>query len=118
MSRHLRSTIPKCFNCINLLIAILKVFNKKMYDLYNITCTTYRALDTLIRGGGFHPDFFVKLDFEIAVDQQTRAHDQTFEGLPDFGCPPVPAGQTRPYLVNFCQITLTCSKSCFGLLIL
>ena len=56
---------------------------------------------------GVHPDFFVKLDFEIAVDQQTRAHDQTVEGVPDSGCPPVPAGQPRPYLVNFCQITLT-----------
>ena len=45
--------------------------------------------------------FFVKLDFEIAVDQQTKAHDQTFEGVPDSGCPPVPAGLPRPYLVNF-----------------
>ena len=51
-------------------------------------------------GGGVHPDFFVKLDFEIAVDQQTRARDQTFEGVLDSGCPPVPAGQPRPYLVN------------------
>ena len=25
-----------------------------------------------LRGGGVHPDYFVKLDFEIAVDQQTR----------------------------------------------
>ena len=31
--------------------------------------------------------FFVKLDFEIAVDQKTKAHDQTFEGVPDSGCP-------------------------------
>ena len=38
---------------------------------------------------------------EIAVDQQTKAHDQTFEGVPDSGCPLVPAGQPRPYLVNF-----------------
>ena len=36
-------------------------------------------------GGGVHPDYFVKLDFEIAVDQQTRARDQTFEGVPDSG---------------------------------
>ena len=43
----------------------------------------------------------MKLDFEIAVDQQTSAHDQTFEGVPDSGCPPVSAGQPRPYLVNF-----------------
>ena len=42
----------------------------------------------------------MKLDFEIAVDQQTRARDQAFEGVPDSGCPPVPAGQPCPYLVN------------------
>ena len=29
----------------------------------------------------------VKLDFEKAVDQQTRARDQTFEGDPNSGCP-------------------------------
>ena len=53
-------------------------------------------------GGGFTLFFVVvKLDFEIAVDQQTKAHDQTFEGVPDSGCPPVPAGQPRLYLVNF-----------------
>ena len=48
-----------------------------------------------------NPDMFVKLDFEIAVDQQTRARDRTFEGVPDSEYPPVPAGQPRPYLVNF-----------------
>ena len=68
-------------------------------------------------GGGVHPDFFVKLDFEIAVGQQPRAHDQTFEGVPDSGCLPVPAGQPRQYLINFCQITLT-SQPCFGVLYL
>ena len=56
-------------------------------------------------GGGVHPFFcVVKLNFEIAVDQQTKAHDQNFEGVPDSGCPPpppVPAGQPRPHLVNF-----------------
>ena len=26
----------------------------------------------------FTLSFFVKLDFEIAVDQQTKAHDETF----------------------------------------
>ena len=46
-------------------------------------------------GGGFTLIFFVKLDFEIAVDQQTRAHDQTFEGVPYSGFPPVPAGDPR-----------------------
>ena len=51
-------------------------------------------------GGGGHTDYFVKLDFVIAVDQQTRARDRNFEVVPDPGCPPVPAGQPRPYLVN------------------
>ena len=44
--------------------------------------------------------FFVKLDFEIAVDQQTRTSDQTFEGVPDPNRQTVPAGQPRPYLVQ------------------
>ena len=39
----------------------------------------------------------MKFDFEIAVDQQTRALDQTFEVVPDSEYPPVPAGQPRPY---------------------
>ena len=47
--------------------------------------------------------FFVELDFEIVVHQKTRARDRTFEGVPDSGYPPVPAGQ-RPYLVNFGSI--------------
>ena len=39
-----------------------------------------------LKGGS--PCFFVvKLDFEIAVDQQNKAHDQTFEVVPDSGCP-------------------------------
>ena len=33
----------------------------------------------------------MKLDFVKAVDKQTRARDRTFEGVPDSGCPPVPA---------------------------
>ena len=36
-------------------------------------------------GGGGFTDYFVKLDFEIAVDQQTRARDRTFEGVLDSG---------------------------------
>ena len=47
-----------------------------------------------------HPDFFVKFDFEIAIDQQTKACDRTFEGVPDSECPPVPEGQPRPFLVQ------------------
>ena len=29
----------------------------------------------------------MKLDFEITVDQQTNAHNQTFKGVSDFGFP-------------------------------
>ena len=43
------------------------------------------CINLLRGGGGVHPDYFVKLDFEIAVDQQTKARDQTFEGVPDSG---------------------------------
>ena len=56
--------------------------------------------DAFKGGRGVHPDYFVKLDFEIAVDQQTRSRDRTFKVVPDSGYPPVPAGQPRPYLVN------------------
>ena len=55
-------------------------------------------------GCGVHPDFFVILDFEIAVDQQSSARDRTFEGVPDSGCPLVPEGQPRLYLVNLWPI--------------
>ena len=44
-----------------------------------------RFNSTNINGGGVHHDYFVKLDFEIAVDQQTRARDRTFEWVPDSG---------------------------------
>ena len=52
-----------------------------------------------LRGGGQWV-FFVKLDFEIAVDQQTKTSDRTFEGVPDPNRQKVPAGQPRPYLVQ------------------
>ena len=48
--------------------AISQKFSKIVFENENL------AIFTLI--------FFVKFDFEIAVDQQTRAHDQTFEGVP------------------------------------
>ena len=52
-----------------------------------------------LKGGGQWV-FFVKLDFEIAVDQQTRTSDRTFEGVLDPNRQTVPAGQPRPYLVQ------------------
>ena len=48
-------------------------------------CVVIKRDSHLKGGGGVHPDYFVKLDFEIAVDQQTRARDRTFEGVPDSG---------------------------------
>ena len=60
---------------------------------------------------GVHTDYFVKLDFEIAVDQQTRARDWTFEGVLDSGCPPVPEGQPRPYLVNLWPNFALCAQT-------
>ena len=67
-------------------------------------------LGSFLKGGGDQPDFFVKLVSEIAVDQQTRTSDQTFEGsrtptaqqcrgtaTPIFG----------PFLAQLCQITGT-----------
>ena len=55
-------------------------------------------------GGGGNGYFFVKLDFEIAVDQQTKTSDRTFEGVPDPNRQTVPAGQPRPYLVQIGRI--------------
>ena len=51
-------------------------------------------------GGGANGYFFVKLDLEIAVDQQTKTSDRTFEGVPDPNRQTLPAGQPRPYLVQ------------------
>ena len=50
-----------------------------MYIIY-VLCMVY-----IKGGGGVHPDYFVKLDFEIAVDQQTWARDRNFEGFLDSG---------------------------------
>ena len=37
-------------------------------------------------GGGFTLIFLLKFDFEISVDQQTKARDRTFEGVLDSEC--------------------------------
>ena len=58
----------------------------RVLEQYKIPYHTIQYISlTLLRGGGVHPDYFVKLDFEIAVDQQTKARDRTFEGVPDYG---------------------------------
>ena len=46
----------------------------------------------------------MKFVTEIAVDQQTRTRDRTFEGVPDPNRPPEPVVQSRPYLVPFWPI--------------
>ena len=58
------------------------------------------GLQLFMLRGGDNGYFFVKLDFEIAVDQQTRTSDRTFEGVPDPNRQTVLAGQPRPYLVQ------------------
>ena len=62
-----------------------------------------------IKMGGSPCFFVVKLDFEIAVDQQTRARDRTFEGVPDSGASGTAAPIFGKFLAQFCQITLNCS---------
>ena len=65
----------------SLLYDVLMIFLLRFINLRNFV-----ELARLIKGGGgVHPDYFVKLDFEITVDQQTRARDRTFEGVPDSG---------------------------------
>ena len=43
----------------------------------------------------------MKLYFEMAVDQETKTREQTFEGIPDPNRPPVPAVQPCPFLSTF-----------------
>ena len=45
--------------------------------------------------------FFVKLDFEIAVDQQTEAHDRTFEGSSGLHVPTGARGIATPLFGQF-----------------
>ena len=74
---------------INNNITMNIIINVTMNINNNITMNIIMSSLSTLRGGGggggVHPDYFVKLDFEIAVDQQTRARDRTFEGVPDSG---------------------------------
>ena len=56
------------------------IYTGKIAKSRNLMISSFKGV-----GGGVHPVYFVKLDFEIAVDQQTRARDRTFEGVPDSG---------------------------------
>ena len=56
----------------------------------------------------------MKLDFEIVVDQQTRARDRTFEGVPDSGCPLVPIfGNCWPNFVKSPKRAQNYALGCF-----
>ena len=106
-SRLMRQTIVKVFNdCLNQgvypwNVALITPIHKKgnKYDPDN-----YRAIAVGSNLGklfaGANGYFFVKLDFEIAVDQQTKTSDRTFEGVTDPNRQTVPAGQPCPYLVQ------------------
>ena len=60
--------------------------------------TSEKTLKTII-----HPDFLMKFDFEIAIDQQTRACDQTFEGV---ALPTGARGTATPIFgPNYAQLT-------------
>ena len=60
--------------------------------------------------GGVQPKFYVKLDFEIAVDQKGGTHDQTFEGVPNSQCRILCTGWPRPILAQKYQFRHTRSK--------
>ena len=60
-------------------------------------------------GGGVQPKFYVKLDFEIAVDQKGGTYDRTFEGVPNSQCR-ISRGWPRPILAEKYQIRHTRSK--------
>ena len=76
-------------------------FKKLTFGKYkSYECLNSEDIKSVKGGGGTMGIFFVKLDFEIAVDQQTRTSDQTFEGVLDPNRQTVPAGQPRPYLVQ------------------
>ena len=65
-------------------------------------------------GGGVHPDFFEKLNFEISVDQQTRDHDQTFEGGSGLRVPTGARGTATPIFGQFLLNHLNKLKSALG----
>ena len=54
-----------------------------------------------LRGGGGGAGGSMIFFCDIAVDQNTKTRDRTFEGVPDPNLPPVPVVQPRPYLVPF-----------------
>ena len=70
-----------CDNLILMYLALEHFINNPEEEALLLQVDFEKAFDSVEGGGGggFTLIFFVKLDFEIAVDQQTRAHDQTSE---------------------------------------
>ena len=71
---------------------------------YLIQLNLFCCFFNFFKGRGFTV-IFLKLDFKMAVDQNTKACDLTFE-VPDSGCPPLPAGLPCPLKENCGQIFL------------
>ena len=65
-------------------------------------------------GGGVHP-FFVVVELDFEIKQLTNKLRPMTKLLMGFRTP-VARGTATPLFGQFCQITLTCSKQCFGVL--
>ena len=92
-------TADLCFYNRSLFLLQITVFTSDycFYFRFLFFCRSFFLLQiTAFKGGGgSSPWFFVKLDFEIAVDQQTRV----LRGFRTPGAHQCP--RPRPYLVNF-----------------
>ena len=88
--KHNRPLVPLTRNRRREPDVFYKIYCKSHYPVNELK-TVFCNIVIQFKGGGGgggvsgHPDYFVKLDFEIAVDQQTRARDRFFEGVLDSG---------------------------------
>ena len=55
-------------------------------------------------GGGVHPDFFVKIDLEIAIDQQTKAVTELLRGSRTPGAHRCPRDSHAHFWSKLCPI--------------
>ena len=85
-----------------------------LYGLFTIVIHIVVCRISFVVNWSLRLSFFAKLVFEIAIDQQARTGDRTFEGVPDPNRQTVPAGQPCPFLVQIrpnldkCQIIVMC----------
>ena len=100
---------PACYNWYQSLVIISLCLVLVYHVTFIKMCNLLKMIEILYFTFRLYISLFHKLEWylyahyilrEIAVVQQTRARDRTFEGVLDSGCTPVPAGQPRPYLVN------------------